>query len=145
MQKDIQPFHIALAVRDVDEAKDFYAGILGCELGRSNKEWIDFNLYGHQFVCHLDPKIGKSGKLKYILTPGHGKGIPVPHYGVILEMDDWLKLSNAVTNKVDFILSPAIRLEGEVGEQASMMFYDPTGNALEFKTLKDIDSDLFAS
>jgi extradiol dioxygenase family protein len=144
MTSPTTPFHIALNVRDIDEAKTFYAGLLGCELGRSADEWIDFDLFGHQLVCHLDRSIGKQGRLKPLLFPKHGHGIPVPHYGVIIELDDWLALSKSLTGKVEFILSPTVRLEDESGEQATMLFYDPSGNALEFKSFKDVETQLFA-
>ncbi|NNC96877.1 MAG: glyoxalase [Gammaproteobacteria bacterium] len=144
--KTITPFHLAIPVRDIDEARDFYTNVLHCEVGRSSSDWVDLNLYGHQLVCHLDTELGSQGRIQHHVFPKHGHGvIPVPHYGVVLEMEKWLALSVELTDKVEFILSPAVRLEGEPGEQASMLFYDPSGNALEFKTLSDIEKHLFAT
>jgi len=144
MTRAITPFHIALNVRDIEEAKNFYTEILGCTVGRSASDWIDFNLYGHQLVCHLDGSIGKQEKINPQFYPKHGHGIPVPHYGVIIKLDDWLSLSKSITGKVEFILTPTVRLEDKSGEQATMLFYDPSGNALEFKSFKDVDTQLFA-
>ena len=144
MQNKLSPFHIAVPVRDIAEAREFYTRVLGCSEGRSSEEWIDLNLYGHQYVVHLDPSLGKTGKITHHINPVDGHGVPVPHFGVVLEMDVWQALADSLQNKVDFIIEPYIRFQGEIGEQATMFFSDPTGNALEFKAFADIEANLFA-
>ncbi len=140
----LTPFHIAIPVRDVEESRRFYSTILGCEEGRSDETWMDFNLYGHQFVCHLNPNIGKDGKLDAHYNPVDSHAVPVPHYGVVLEMDQWVALAKKLKrHEIEFIIEPYVRFKGETGEQATMFFMDPTGNALEFKAFKDM-SQLFA-
>ena len=146
MNKHLTPFHIAVQVRDIAEARLFYGEILGCSEGRSATNWVDFNLYGHQFVCHLNPHLGKSGKLASHYNPVDGQGVPVPHFGVVLELKDWSALAERVKRRgVQFVIEPYTRFEGQAGEQATMFFLDPSGNALEFKTFKDISSQLFAT
>jgi extradiol dioxygenase family protein len=141
----LTPFHIAVQVRDIDEARHFYKDILGCTEGRSDPHWVDFNLYGHQFVCHLNPSLGKTGKLTSLYNPVDGLGVPVPHYGVVLRPNEWAGLVERVSNyRVEFVVRPTTRFKGQVGEQSTMFFFDPTGNALEFKAFKDIESQLFA-
>ena len=138
------PFHIAIPVRDISESRQFYSTILGCEEGRSDVTWVDFNLFGHQFVCHLNPNIGKDGKIASHYNPVDGHGVPVPHYGVVLEMAHWENLATRLKEHgIEFIIAPYIRFKGEVGEQATMFFLDPSGNALEFKAFKDMNQ-LFA-
>lgn len=144
MKNILTPFHLAIPVRDIAEARKFYTEILGCKVGRSSTDWIDLDLFGHQLVCHLDPSLGKDGKIKHHINPVDGHGVPVPHFGVVLEMEDWETLSESLQGKVHFIIEPYIRFKGETGEQATMFFYDPSGNALEFKAFKDIESQLFA-
>jgi hypothetical protein len=134
----IQPFHLAFPVHDLEQARAFYAGLLGCPTGRESKEWIDFDLYGHQIVAHLAPKEAAATTNKV-----DGKDVPVRHFGVILEWDQWEKLADRLNKKVKFIIEPGIRFKGQVGEQATMFFKDPSGNALEFKAFKD-RSRLFA-
>ncbi|MDR9418465.1 VOC family protein [Gracilimonas sp.] len=127
---DIQPFHLAFPVKDLDEAYQFYHDLLGCETGRSSDSWIDFNMWGHQVVAHLSPKEAKESAMNTV----DGKGVPVRHFGVILEMDEWKELADKLeTEGIDFVIEPYIRFEGEPGEQATMFFLDPSGNALEFK------------
>jgi extradiol dioxygenase family protein len=146
MNKHLTPFHIAVQVRDIDEARQFYGEILGCSEGRSDKNWVDFNLYGHQFVCHLNPHLGKSGKLASHYNPVDGQGVPVPHFGVVLELNDWSALAERVKRRgMQFVIEPYTRFKGQAGEQATMFFLDPTGNALEFKAFKDISGQLFAT
>jgi extradiol dioxygenase family protein len=146
MNKHLTPFHIAVQVRDIDEARQFYGEILGCSEGRSDKNWVDFNLYGHQFVCHLNPHLGKSGKLASHSNPVDGQGVPVPHFGVVLELNDWSALAERVKRRgMQFVIEPYTRFKGQAGEQATMFFLDPTGNALEFKAFKDISGQLFAT
>lgn len=140
----LTPFHIAVAVRDIPESREFYATILGCEEGRSTDEWVDLNLYGHQFVCHLNPNIGKDGKITAHYNPVDGHGVPVPHCGVVLEMDEWEVLAAKLkAHNIEFIIEPYVRFKGQTGEQATMFFADPSGNVLEFKSFKNMDQ-LFA-
>jgi extradiol dioxygenase family protein len=142
----LTPFHIAVQVRDIEEARRFYQGLLGCTEGRSSREWVDFNLFGHQFVCHLNPALGPDGRISSHYNPVDGHGVPVPHFGVVLEMGAWQALAERLKRHgVQFVIEPYIRFEGEPGEQATLFFLDPSGNALEFKAFKDIDSQLFAT
>ena len=130
-------FHLAFPVDDLSAAREFYAGVLGCQEGRSSERWIDFNLYGHQIVTHLAE--GGAG----VRTTNHvdADNVPVPHFGVVLPMDEWRTLSEKLREKgIDFVIEPKIRFEGEVGEQATMFFLDPSGNALEFKGFNDFSS-----
>ena len=135
----ISPFHIAIPVHNLDECRAFYRDILNCEEGRSSDHWVDFNLFGHQLVIHYKPK----SEEQLHINPVDGKDVPVPHYGVVLPWDEFQNFSRKLTSKnVQFIIEPYIRFEGQVGEQATMFFKDPAGNALEFKAFKDI-SQLF--
>lgn len=137
----IRPFHLAFPVRDLVEARRFYAGTLGLPEGRSSDTWIDFDLFGHQIVAHVAPD--SAGGLHH--NPVDGHDVPVPHFGVILEMADWKKLRDRlVESKLEFKIEPYIRFEGQPGEQATMFFLDPSGNALEFKAFADL-SQLFAT
>ena len=139
-----RPFHLAFLVRDIEEARDFYGGLLGCVEGRSSELWIDFDLFGHQIVAHYKPSTQEEsgGSAHHNLVDGHD--VPVPHFGVILEMDEWKALRDRLVEaEIDFKIEPHIRFEGEVGEQATMFFLDPSGNALEFKAFTDL-SQLFA-
>ncbi len=141
----LTPFHLAIQVRDIDEARDFYGTELGFPEGRSSKEWIDFNMFGHQLVTHLNPNIGKQGKISNISNPVDGHGVPVPHFGVVLNFANWEQLAISVKSFIPrFIIEPYIRFKGEPGEQGTMFFSDPSGNALEFKAFKNIESQLFA-
>jgi hypothetical protein len=141
----LTPFHIAVQVRDIAEARHFYGVILGCPEGRSAEQWVDFNLFGHQFVCHLNPNLGRNGRLQSHYNPVDGHGVPVPHCGVVLEMLEWHALAQRVKERgINFVIEPHVRFAGQPGEQATMFFLDPTGNALEFKAFKDISSELFA-
>ena len=137
----VQPFHLAIPVTDLAEARRFYGGLLGCPEGRSSTEWVDFDLYGHQLVAHLD----HSGKTHTPIYNGvDGKDVPVPHFGVVLEWQQWHDLAERLRAAgVRFGIEPGIRFKGQVGEQATMFFQDPSGNALEFKAFRDI-SRLFA-
>jgi len=142
----LTPFHIAVQVRDIEEARRFYKERLGCTEGRSSREWVDFNLFGHQFVCHLNPGLGPDGRIASHYNPVDGHGVPVPHFGVVLEMGDWQLLAERLKQHgVQFVIEPYIRFKGEPGEQATLFFLDPSGNALEFKAFKDIESQLFAT
>ncbi len=140
------PFHIAVQVRDIDEARTFYGTKLGFREGRSAERWIDFDMFGHQFVVHLNPALGRDGSIEQASNPVDGHEVPVPHYGVVLEMDQWESFAEKVRGVIDeFVIDPYIRFQGEPGEQATMFFKDPSGNALEFKAFRDIDSQLFAT
>ena len=130
-------FHLAFPVHDLDAARGFYGGVLECEEGRSSESWIDFNLYGHQIVTHLAPNIAGTKSTNHV----DADNVPVPHFGIVLPMDDWKSLAEKLTTKgVEFVIEPKIRFEGEVGEQATMFFLDPSGNALEFKGFNDFSS-----
>ena len=133
-------FHLAFPVRDLDEARRFYGGLLGCPEGRSSDEWVDFNLHGHQIVAHLAPQ--ECAAVSTSAVDGHG--VPVRHFGLILEMDAWQALADKLRAAgTKFVIEPYIRFKGEVGEQATMFFLDPSGNALEFKAFEN-PSALFA-
>lgn len=141
----LTPFHLAIPVRDIDEAREFYGTKMGFVEGRSSNEWIDFNMFGHQVVTHLNPSIGKTGKVSSMHNHVDGHGVPVPHFGVVMEFDDWEKFAEKVRGVVDeFLIEPYVRFKGEVGEQGTMFFCDPSGNALEFKAFRDIENELFA-
>ncbi len=129
-------FHLAFPVRDLEEARAFYGQLLNCPEGRSAPEWVDFNLYGHQIVAHLQPeKVGAGGA-----NPVDGHDVPVPHFGVILSMDEWRQLAERLKEAgVKFVIEPYVRFAGETGEQATMFFLDPSGNALEFKAFANRD------
>jgi hypothetical protein len=134
------PFHLAFPVDDLTAARDFYGTLLGCTEGRSSSEWIDFNFYGHQIVAHLAPD--EASAVPANAVDGHG--VPVRHFGVILPMQDWQAAAERLTTAgVDFIIKPYIRFKGEPGEQATMFFKDPSGNAVEMKAFADINN-LFA-
>ena len=133
-------FHLAFPVNDLDAAREFYGGVLGCPEGRSSEHWIDFDLFGHQIVAHLAD--GSTG-VKAV-NEVDSDNVPVPHFGIVLEMDAWNALAEKLKAKgVKFVIEPKIRFAGEVGEQATMFFLDPSGNALEFKGFSDF-SQVFA-
>ena len=136
----ISPFHLAFPVHDLAQARRFYGGLLGCPEGRSSPEWIDFNLHGHQIVAHLAPQACGTSDTNQV----DGHGVPVRHFGVVLPMAQWESLADHLRSAgVHFEIEPCIRFKGEVGEQATMFFLDPSGNALEFKAFADLDQ-LFA-
>ena len=142
----LTPFHIAVQVRNIAEARRFYGEVLGCAEGRSDTDWVDFDLYGHQFVCHLNPNLGENGRITSHFNAVDGHGVPVPHCGVVLEMPDWTALAERVRSRnITFVVEPHVRFQGQPGEQATMFFLDPSGNALEFKSFKDIGLQLFAT
>ena len=127
-------FHLAFPVHDLNAARDFYGRVLGCEEGRSSESWIDFNLYGHQIVTHLAPDAAGIKSTNHV----DADNVPVPHFGIVLPMDEWRELADKLKAKgVEFVIEPKIRFAGEVGEQATMFFLDPSGNALEFKGFND--------
>ena len=140
MEKKLSPFHLAIPVSNLEICRKFYRDILGCEEGRSSDIWVDFNFYGHQLVIHYNKSVNQDIET----NPVDGKQVPVPHFGVVLSMEDFNLLSEKLKDKnINFIIGPYIRFEGLVGEQATMFFYDPSGNALEFKAFKNINQ-LFA-
>lgn len=138
----LRPFHLAIPVRNIEESREFYGNLLGFSEGRSSDEWIDWNFYGHQLVTHLNPNLGADGKVANHYNGVDGKGVPVPHFGVVLTLEDWQSLANKVTGKVEFVIEPYTRFKGETGEQSTLFFLDPSGNALEFKAFADL-SQLF--
>jgi extradiol dioxygenase family protein len=141
----LTPFHIAIQVRDIAEARHFYGEVLGCAEGRSAREWVDFNLYGHQFVCHLNPALGREGRLTSHFNPVDGHGVPVPHCGVVLERGEWQRLVARLTqHAIEWVIEPTTRFAGTPGEQSTLFILDPTGNALEFKSFRNISEQLFA-
>ncbi|MEO7935678.1 MAG: VOC family protein [Dokdonella sp.] len=138
------PFHLAIPVHDLIAARAFYGRLLGCPEGRSSAQWIDFNLYGHQLVCHVvdgSEPVRPSGS-----NPVDGHAVPVPHFGVVLDMGDWSALAERLRAAgIAFVIEPHVRFVGQSGEQATMFLLDPSGNALEFKSFADIESQLFAT
>lgn len=134
------PFHLAFPVDDLATARAFYGGLLGCPEGRSSAEWVDFNFYGHQIVAHLAPdEVGHRST-----STVDGDQVPVRHFGAILAMEDWKTLADKLTGAgTKFVIEPHVRFKGQVGEQATMFFLDPCGNALEFKAFQDL-SQVFA-
>ncbi|HYF58234.1 MAG TPA: VOC family protein [Burkholderiaceae bacterium] len=135
-----QPFHLAFPVHDLDAARAFYGELLGCPEGRSSPEWIDFDLYGHQIVAHLAPQETAARSTNAV----DGHDVPVRHFGVVLGMAQWEALSERLRAAgTAFVIEPHVRFKGQVGEQATMFFLDPSGNALEFKAFAD-PSRLFA-
>jgi uncharacterized protein len=137
----LQPFHLAVPVHDLAAARQFYGGLLGCPEGRSSPEWVDFDFFGHQLVAHLDKTRASRSAISNDVD---GKDVPVPHFGVVLDWDHWHRLAKTLQDGgVHFGIEPGIRFQGQVGEQATMFFFDPAGNALEFKAFRD-PSRLFA-
>ena len=130
----LPPFHFAFPVDDLAASRRFYGELLGCEEGRSAGRWVDYNLYGHQIVAHLAPEAARSRAL----NPVDGEDVPVPHFGVVLQMEQWSELAARLEAAgVTFVIAPTIRFKGEPGEQATMFLLDPAGNALEFKAMAD--------
>ena len=136
----LPPFHLAFPVDDLGAARRFYGELLGCPEERSADEWIDFDLYGHQIVAHLAPEAARARAT----NPVDGEDVPVPHFGIVLPMDQWRTLAGRLEGAgVDFVIPPTVRFEGQPGEQATMFFRDPAGNALEFKAMANPEN-LFA-
>ena len=136
----LRPFHLAFPVHDLAAARAFYGGVLGCPEGRSSDQWIDFDIHGHQIVAHLDPAATPVA----VANPVDGHHVPVPHFGVVLTMADWEAMAARVRGAgVAFGIEPHVRFKGQPGEQATMFFSDPSGNALEFKAFGD-DAAIFA-
>ena len=136
----LPPFHLAFPVRSIAAAREFYGDLLGCPEGRSSEDWVDFNFYGHQIVAHYAPE--EAGHRQTSAVDGHG--VPVRHFGVVLSMAQWEAAAKTLTDAgMKFVIEPYIRFKGEVGEQATMFFLDPSGNALELKAFANLSS-LFA-
>jgi len=136
----LPPFHLAFPVDDLAAARRFYGELLGCPEGRSAEQWIDFDLYGHQIVAHLAPDAAR----KRASNPVDGEDVPVPHFGIVLPMEQWKALARRLEDAgTEFVIAPTIRFEGQLGEQATMFFLDPAGNALEFKAMAN-PANLFA-
>ena len=139
----VQPFHLAFPVKDLQASREFYADRLGCGVGRSSNRWIDFDFFGHQLVAHLVDH--KEETAQADSNPVDGHDVPIPHFGVVLEWDQWQKLAERLKKlNTRFVIDPYIRFAGQPGEQATMFFLDPSGNALEFKAFRDI-SQMFAT
>ena len=137
----LQPFHLAIPVNDLEKAREFYGNFLGFEEGRSSKNWIDWNFFGHQLVTHLKED---SPSKPTAINPVDNHDAPVPHFGVVLDWNQWHEFADKLkANNIKFVIEPYIRFKGKIGEQATMFFLDPSGNALEFKSFQDI-SQLFA-
>ena len=131
----MRPFHLAFPVDDLEKTREFYTKILGCKEGRSSDRWIDFDMYGHQVVAHLVDSVDSVET-----NSVDGDDVPASHFGVILESEEWTKLSkNLRDSNMEFIIEPHTRFRGEPGEQSTMFFLDPCGNALEFKAFKSDD------
>ena len=137
----LSPFHLAFPVDDLGAARDFYGRVLGCPEGRSSDQWIDFDFHGHQIVAHLAPDAVR----KRATNPVDGEHVPVPHFGLVMAMDEWQALAERLKQAgVEFIIPPTVRFAGQPGEQATMFLLDPAGNALEFKAMAD-PGNLFVS
>lgn len=138
----LSPFHLAIPVYDLPLARAFYRDVLGLPEGRSSEQWVDFNLFGHQLVIHKHPKTFTQEHSQTNVVDG--MDVPVPHFGVVLPRPDWDAFAQRLKDqKVEFVIEPVVRFQGEVGEQATLFFLDPCGNALEFKSMRDIHQ-LFA-
>lgn len=141
MPRPLTPFHLAIPVHDLAAAREFYGGLLGCAHGRSAERWIDYDFFGHQLVCHVADGMVPAP----VHNPVDGHDVPVPHFGVVLELPDWHALADRLrAGGVRFVIEPHVRFAGQPGEQATLFLLDPSGNALEFKAFADIDSQLFA-
>jgi len=137
----LPPFHLAIPVHDLAQARAFYGGLLGCPEGRSTASWVDFDLRGHQLVAHLDPR----ARPEPHHNPVDGHDVPVPHFGLVLDWPDWEALAARLTEAgTSFVIEPGVRFAGEVGEQATFFLFDPSGNALEFKAMRE-PSALFSA
>ena len=136
----LPPFHLAFPVDDLAAARRFYGELIGCQEGRSADHWVDFDFHGHQIVAHLAPEAVR----RRATNPVDGEDVPVPHFGLVLPMDEWKALAQRLKGAaVDFVIPPTVRFAGEPGEQATMFLLDPAGNALEFKAMMD-PAKLFA-
>lgn len=131
------PFHLAFPVSDLEQTRAFYRDVLGCAIGRSSETWVDFDLFGHQMSAHLRPNAQAAARDGQV----GGKAVPIPHFGVVLLMEDWRKLAERLSARpdIDWLEQPAIRFADEPGEQATLFIRDPSGNALEFKGFASLD------
>ena len=132
---NLSPFHLAIPVQEITITRDFYRDVLGCKEGRSSDHWVDFDFFGHQLVIHLN----QSKKNIDTVNIVDGKDVPVPHFGIVLDWQMFTQIEKRIRNKVEFIIKPYVRFKGERGEQKTMFFKDPSGNALEFKSFKNIN------
>ena len=141
--KSLTPFHLAIPVKNLELCRNFYRKVLQCNEGRSDAHWVDFDFFGHQLVLHEKASGDTDAEKSY--NPVDGQQVPVPHFGVVLEWDTWHQLKDSICDKkIQFVIEPYIRFAGKPGEQATMFFLDPEGNALEFKSFKD-PTRLFAT
>ena len=140
MKDKLNPFHLAIPVSNLEESVAYYKDTLGLREGRSSNKWADFDFFGHQLVCHVSDSINEQ-----ITNPVDGEEVPVPHFGVVLSIEEFEEFLSQINDKnIDFIIKPTIRFKGEIGEQRTMFFKDPSGNAIEIKAFKDM-SNLFSS
>ena len=140
MKDKLNPFHLAIPVSNLEETVAYYRDTLGLREGRSSNKWADFNFFGHQLVCHVSNIINEQ-----ITNPVDGEEVPVPHFGVVLSIEEFEEFLLQINDKnIDFIIKPTIRFKGEIGEQRTMFFRDPSGNAIEIKAFKDMNN-LFIS
>ncbi len=138
------PFHLAIGVSDLTQARDFYGALLGCPEGRSDTRWVDFDFFGHQLVCHQVPTGPQAGPVSGH-NPVDGDEVPVPHFGVVLSLAEWDRLVERLRRvNTRFVIEPRVRFVGMPGEQRTLFLRDPSGNALEFKAFQDVDKQLFA-
>lgn len=137
----LRPFHLAIPVNNLEKNRHFYREVLGCEEGRSSDQWVDFNFFGHQLVIHEQESAPRK---VFPGNPVDGKEVPIPHFGVVLEWEEFQLFSEQLTkHNVQFDIEPYVRFKGKIGEQWTMFFKDPSGNALEFKAFQNVDQ-LFA-
>ena len=140
MKDKLNPFHLAIPVSNLEESVAYYKDTLGLRVGRSSNKWADFDFFGHQLVCHVSDSINEQ-----VTNPVDGEEIPIPHFGVVLSIQEFEEFLLQINNKnIDFIIKPTIRFKGEIGEQRTVFFKDPSGNAIEIKAFKDM-SNLFSS
>ena len=140
MKDKLNPFHLAIPVSNLEESVAYYRDTLGLREGRSSKKWTDFDFFGHQLVCHVSDSINEQ-----VTNPVDGEEVPIPHFGVVLSIEEFEEFLLQINDKnIDFIIKPTIRFKGEIGEQRTMFFRDPSGNAIEIKAFKDM-SNLFSS
>ena len=140
MKDKLNPFHLAIPVSNLEESVIYYRDILGLDEGRSSKKWADFNFFGHQLVCHVSDNINEQAT-----NPVDGEEVPVPHFGIVLSIKEFEDFLLKISDKdIDFIIEPTVRFKGEIGEQRTLFFKDPSGNAIEIKAFKDMNN-LFSS
>ena len=140
MKDKLNPFHLAIPVSNLEESVAYYKDTLGLREGRSSNKWADFDFFGHQLVCHVSDSINEQ-----VTNPVDGEEVPIPHFGVVLSIEEFEEFLLQINDKnIDFIIKPTIRFKGEIGEQRTMFFKDPSGNAIEIKAFKDM-GNLFSS